>query len=136
MTVLPSGLPANVEDNESVARFLTQSNYFNSLMVKPAAFLPYPRDRETSVSRHNLDLEQLWESGRIAAGARKLYGAAILKVGDIRKIQLDVTEEEPPDRHAVIVNWPWIESDPELQKAEQKKLALVLASAAGKPVLL
>ena len=143
--MLPSGLPEDVSDEEKLARFLTQSNQFNTVMAKPAAFLPNPTDRETSVSRYDGDSKRLWEMGQFAAGARNLYGAAILKARDVRlahlkardvsSAQLAVVSDEPPPYHAVIQGWPWNESDPELQKARQKELAALLASAAGKPTL-
>lgn len=134
--MLPSGLSDHVDDNESLARFLLQSNQFNAVMVKPAAFLPNPKDRETSVSRHGREpLARLWEIGLAVAGSRKLYGAAIFTAHIVRRAQLDVVADEPPPRHAVIQGWPWIESDPELQKARQKELAALVASAAGPPLL-
>ncbi|MGH8551207.1 MAG: hypothetical protein ACRERU_21890 [Methylococcales bacterium] len=136
MTILTSGLPEHVADQEDLARFLTQRNYFNSTMVKPAAFLPNPKDRETSVSRHGKNpVERLWEIGLIAAGSRSLYGAAIFKARAVRGTQLDVFVNEPPIFHAAIRGWPWVESDPELQKAKQKELAVRIAVVAGPPFL-
>jgi len=134
--MLPSGLPEHIDDEEDLARFLTQSNQFNSIMVKPSAFLPDHKARETSISRHgHTPLERLWEIGLVAAGNRKLYGAALFKARDVRTVQLEVIADEPPPRHAVIKNWPWPEIDPELQKAKQKELAASIASAAGPPLL-
>lgn len=134
--MLPSGLPESVADEEDLVRFLTQSNQFNSIMAKPAAFLPNPRDRETSVSRHGRQPEQsLWQIGQEAAGSRNLYGAVFCSARDVRAAQLEVFADEPPMRHAVISNWPWMDNDPELQKARQKELAVLLASAAGVPLL-
>ncbi|HEV7402615.1 MAG TPA: hypothetical protein VGO11_06815, partial [Chthoniobacteraceae bacterium] len=133
---LPSGLPEHVDDTEDLARFLTQSNQFNSTMAKPAAFLPNPKDRETSVSRHGrVPLETLWALGLAAAGSRTLYGAVFIKAGSVRRARLQVVSSEPPDRHAVIIGWPWQDDDPELRKAAQKELAILLASAAGEPLL-
>jgi hypothetical protein len=137
MKVLPSGLPSKVDDREELARFLTQSGHFNSLVVRPAAFLPNPRDRETSVSRHGQEpADSLWALGRLAAEGRKLYGAGIFTAQAVRAVQLCVAADEPPPRHAVICNWPWVDDDPELQKAKQKELALSLSRAAGRPLLL
>jgi hypothetical protein len=134
--MLPSGLPDLVGDEEDVARFLTQSNQFNATMAKPAAFLPSPNSQETSVSRHGRKpLKRLWAIGLTAAGTRKLYGAAIFKAQAVRAAQLDVLADEPPPRHAAIRGWPRIDTDPELQKAKQKELAAVIASAAGEPLL-
>jgi hypothetical protein len=135
--MLPSGLPELVADEENLARFLTQSSQFNSTMVKPAAFLPNPKDWETSVSRHGPEpREGLWELGAeaVAAGGRSLHGAALLKARAVRDAPLEVAADEPPPRHAVICNWP-IETDPDLRKAKHKELAIRLASAAGKPLL-
>lgn len=136
MSGLASGLPEIVGDDEDIARFLTQSSHFSTTTTKPNAFLPSPRDRETSVSRHGRNpAAELWALGEAAAGQRKLYGAAILKARDIRSAHLEVTANEPPLRHAVIGGWPWIDGDPELQKAQQKELAILLAGAAGPPFL-
>lgn len=133
--MLSSGLPEIVGDDEDLARFLTQSGHFRKHLVRPSAFLPRANDKETSVSRHgNEPRERLWELGLTAAGSRPLYGAALIKAADVRAVQLDVVEREPPPRHAGIVGWPW-ENDPELQKARQKELATVIASAAGPPLL-
>jgi hypothetical protein len=136
MTLLSSGLREEIDSDEDLASFLTQSNQFNTKMAKPAAFLPNPKDRETSVSRHGgKPLDSLWQIGLGAAGARELYGAAIFKAQAVRSAQLEVVADEPPPRHAAIRGWPWIESDPELQKAKQKELAALIASAAGPPLL-
>jgi len=131
MATLSSGLPDLVADEEDLARFLTQSNQFNASMAKPAAFLPSPKDRETSVARHGTEpLERLWAIGVNAAGDRTLYGAAIFKARTVRIAQLEVTADEPPPRHAVIRGWPSVETDPELQKAKQKEMAAIIASEA------
>jgi hypothetical protein len=136
MGQLPSGLPDQVADDEDLARFLTQSSQYNKTIVKPAVFLPSVKDRETSVCRHGPEpAQQLWEHGRIATGTRKLHGAAIFKAKAVKDTNLEVTPSEPPARHAVIEGWPWIDDNPDLQKAKQKELAILLAHAAGKPVL-
>lgn len=129
--MLPSGLSDSVSDEEDLARFLTQSSHFTATLAKPAAFLPSPKDRETSISRHGPEpREELWSIGLSAAGARTLYAAAIFKAHVVRAAQLEVVADEPPARHAVIRGWPWDEADPELQRAKQKELALVIASKA------
>jgi len=129
--MLPSGLAELVADDEDVARFLTQSSHYNALMAKPAAFLPSTTARETSVSRHGSNqLDQLWALGRLAAGGRNLHGAAIFKARIVRDAQLQIVADEPPPRHAAIRGWPWLDNDPELQKARQKELASQIASHA------
>ena len=135
--MLPSGLPENIEDGEDLARFLVQRSQFTQTMVKPAAFLPNPKDKETSVARHGSEpADVLWQLGRIAAGTRTLYGAAIFKARIVRQAGLEVAPAEPPPRHAVIRGWPW-EADDEIdRKAERKLLAIEIASAAGPPIFI
>lgn len=124
-----------IADDEDLARFLTQSNHFKQGQVLPTAFLPSRRDHTTSVCRHGaVPLDSLRQLGLNAAGNRKLYGAAILKAGDVRRAQLEVRADEPPERHAIICKWPQHE-DPDLERAQRKERALQLASAAGAPVL-
>ena len=132
MATLPSGLPEHVADEEDLARFLTQSNQFNASMAKPAAFLPGPKDRETSVFRHGREpSDSLWTIDLGAAGGRNLYGAAIFKARVLSTAQLEVIADEPPARHAAIRGWPWIEDDLELQKAQQMERAVLIASQAA-----
>ena len=124
MAALPSGLPNLVADEEDLTRFLTQSNQFNALMAKPAAFLPNPKYRNTSVFRCGADLERLrgiWQ--KTTNGQRPLKAAAIGKAKGIRAAGLDVIAAEPPDAHANIEGWPWLENDPEIQKAKQLAMA-------------
>ena len=136
MATLHSGLPDLVGDGEDLARFLTHNSQFKESIAKPSVFLPDPKYRETSVSRHGREpLERLWEIGLEATKGRKLYGAAIFQARAVRAVQLEVFQDEPPDRHAAIRRWPWIASDPELQKAQQKELAVLIASAAGTPLM-
>lgn len=132
MGVLPSGLAEVIVDDEDLARFLTSSSQFNAHMAKPAAFLPNPQDRETSIFRHgNKPLNMLRAIGvEHVAGQRNLHGAAIFQAHHVRAAQLDVVAVEPPPRHAAIRNWPWLEGDPELQKAKQKEMAAVISSKA------
>jgi len=128
--MLPSGLHEHIIDEEDLARFLTQSSQYNTTMVKPSAFLPTPNDQETSISRHGRDPgDTLWTIGRVAAGPRRLHGAAIFKAHAVRRAALDVLSAEPPDRHGVIRGWP-CDPDPEFQKAQHKERAIMIASAA------
>jgi hypothetical protein len=124
MHPLPSGLPEQVGNAEDISRFLPQSNLFNTFGAKPAAFLPNPKYRNTSVFRLGNDpdrLRQTWtendKSGRL------VKGAAICKVNEVRAVGLDVIAEEPPPAHANIEGWPWMANDPEVQKAQQLELA-------------
>ncbi len=130
--VLSSGLAEIVDDEESLARFLTSTSQFNAVGVKPSAFLPNPKNGETSVFRHGSQPEEsLWQIGEEhLAGVRTLHGAAIVKTMHVRSTGLNVIAEEPPPRHANIIDWPWSQSDPEMGKAEQKERAIVIAQHA------
>ena len=127
--MLPSGLPEHIADEEPLARFLTSSSQFNTVMVKPSAFLPGPTDHKTSVFRHgNEPRDVLWQIAAVAIGAqRTVHGAALLAATVVRSIGLDVEAEEPPDRHANIARWPEHANDPELTRAWRKEHAAVLA---------
>jgi hypothetical protein len=127
---LSSGLPEAISNDEDIARFLTQSGHYNTKGVKHQAFLPEREARETSVSRHGREpSERLWKIGVQAANGRTLHGAAILKASAVRNSGVDVFSDEPPDFHAAIRGWPWVD-DPDLQRARQKEIAIVIASKA------
>ncbi len=132
MASLASGLADVVGDEEDLARFLTSSSQYKTDIAKPAAFLPNPLDRETSVFRHGAQpVAALWQLGREhALGERTLHGAAIVEARRVREVELDVLASEPPPRHAAIVRWPWLADDPELQRAQQKELAARLCQHA------
>lgn len=133
MAILASGLADVVGDAEDLARFLTSSSQHKADVAKPAAFLPNPHDRETSVFRQGAQpLDALWQLGREhAVGGRTLHGAAIVKARRVREVELDVVASEPPPRHAAIVSWPWLADDPDLQRAQQKELAARLCQHAA-----
>ena len=135
---LPSGLPEIVADEEDLARFLTSSSHYNTTAVKPSAFMPNPKNGETSVYRHGADpLEGLVMIAREEIGAeRKVHGAAIVKAAAVRTAQLEVRAGEPPPRHADIIGWPWSADDPDMGKAAQKELAAAIAQKTGPPVRL
>lgn len=134
---LPSGLPERVADGEDLARFLTSSGHYNATAARPAAFLPNPKNGETSIFRHGAEpLEELKAIAQAEVGAeRRIHGAAIVKASAIREAKLEVRAKEPPPRHADIVGWPWSKDDPDFGKAEQKELAALIAQKASKPPL-
>jgi len=128
MATLPSGLPDIVGDAEEITRFLTQSSHYNSLMPKPAAFMPDPKCRNKSVFRCGANPERIREIwGRTTNFQQTLKAAAVCKTAEVRNAGLDVIASEPPDAHANIEGWPWLDNDPELQKARQKELAAMVA---------
>jgi len=127
--MLASGLPEIVADDEDLARFLSSSGHFGSQMVKPAAFLPSNRSRETSVFRHGSEpREALWAIGD--EHLPRFHGAAVVRAKAVRAALLDVTADEPPQRHAAIRGWPWPSDDPAMRKAQQKEMAIQIASKA------
>jgi|SRR3974390_508269 hypothetical protein len=128
MATLPSGLPEIVADEEELVRFLTQSNRFNSIMAKPAAFLPNPKFRNTSVFRIIPDPELIrlaWQQNKVGEGSLK--AAAACTAIEVRKTGLDVLPEEPPSRHANLEGWPWLDGDADLQRAKQLEIAQGIA---------
>lgn len=129
---LPSGLPTVVLDQEKLTRFLTSSSHYNARMAKPAAYLPNPKNGETSVFRTDGgSLAELWLiADTYIPQARSVHGAAVFSARAVREALLNVIAQEPPPRHANIVGWPSSDSDPELAKAERLKCAQLLAARA------
>ena len=130
MAVLRSGLPDVVDDKEDLARFLPSRSLFNSLMAKPAAFMPYKG--ETSVFRHGAEPRaELWQIAKDhALGDRTLHGAAIVRAQHVRGAGLDVVASEPPPRHASIIGWVSRPSNPDMEKADRLKQATLIAQQA------
>lgn len=130
---LPSGLPKNVSKNEPLARFLTSSGHFNATYPKPAAFLPNPKNGETSVFRQpsNPISDLVAIATQHLGTERSCHGVAMLSARDVRDVGLDVVANEPPPRHADIVGWLRTKLDPALVKAQQKKIAIRLAQKAN-----
>jgi hypothetical protein len=111
--------------DEPITRFLTsRKNHFSSKnnVVKPGAFLPYPRT-ETSVFR-TIDLpeERIWNLWKnyVDRGQKPLCGRADLQTRTVIDVKLRLVPDDVPPRHANIVGWP-----PE--KDEQKAFAIALA---------
>lgn len=128
MTTLPSGLPEHVEDSERLTRFLASRSHFNSEMAKPAAFLPNPKHRNSSVFRmagDETEVKAVWDA--TTDGERTLKGVAVVLAKEVRLQSLDVIAEEPPDAHANLEGWPWSGEDPDLAKAKQKEIASEIA---------
>lgn len=123
-------MPEHVADDEYLIRFLTDSNRFNTFGVRPQAFLPNPKHRNTSVFRGANDKESgevLWNTNPIAG--KGLKALAIVTAAQVRSSGLDVNAEEPPHCHANIEKWCWDE-DEEMTRAKNKELAMLLAKDA------
>lgn len=130
--MLSSGLHEVVADGEPLARFLTSSSLFNAAVVKPAAYMPGPKDGKTSVFRHGVEPRDalLQIAKDVVPGDRSLHGVAVCTARHVREAELDVVAHEPPPRHANITGWPVVASDPDQTKARQKELALLIAQHA------
>lgn len=118
-----------VSPSESVARFITQKNYYrpSDRTVKHNAFMPN-RDGETSVYRIiGLDDVEIFAIGRqfVASVINKpLKGRADIGVSKILKRDLRVEPNpDPHPRHANIVDWPE-------DKLKHRYIALELAAEA------
>lgn len=125
--LMASGMPAEVADDECLTRFLVSSGQFNTTQVKPAAFIPNPKNGETSVFRHDGEPKaELWSLAKDAAIDRTVHGVAVVKTYVVRDAGLAVTACEPPPRHANIHQWP-TDPDPVMAKAKQKDIAISIA---------
>lgn len=136
--MLPSGLPERVDDDEAILRFVFQSNLLSKGQVKHQAFLPAPLSDKiprlgTPVFRHPEEpKEAVRELGLVVLGNRpnKLHGAAVVSAKSVRQASLEIEGDEPPVRHALILGWAMVDTDPETQKARNMDLAIALAAAA------
>ncbi|MFI4914994.1 MAG: hypothetical protein ACIAS6_00630 [Phycisphaerales bacterium JB060] len=129
---LPSGLPGVVGDDEDLARFLYASKLVRADGgVRPAAFMPNPKNGETSVMRHGpTPREALWALAP-SRDTQTLHGAAMVRARVVRENDLRLDANDDPPRHANIVGWPMDGTDPQADKAECKRRALGLASASA-----
>lgn len=130
---LGSGLPKTVGNDETLARFVFSSSHYNTLGVKPAAFLPNPKNGEASVFRHTEKWQDaLLESGNKIARDRgkRLHGTAYVESQVVFDAQLRLEAVEPPPCHANIIGWPVVENDSRSQKAKRKECAILIARAA------
>lgn len=128
----PSGLRVDVHPTETLARFVTQSDWVtrSTGRIKSSAFMPDKTSAETSVTRcHAISDERLWESGQVAAGTRTLHGAAIITAQTVSEASVEVEADEPPHFHAVIKKWP-SDPDADAQKAARISVAQLLAADA------
>lgn len=128
---LPSGLPGIVRDEKPISRFLTSKGHCNTLVIKPAAYLPNRNNGRLSVARHSA--EPVSDSEIIAKkdfGLKKAFGVALLDAKTFRDEGLDFEADDTPLRHADVVSWPWLQDDPEFGKSQQKLKAAALAQKA------
>ena len=119
-----------IEPSEKLSCFILQSNWIRASdnTAKPAAFLPNPQNRETSVFRTSGISEQdTWETGDREVADRRgkpILGRADILVRDILSKHLQINPSEPPPRHANITGWPD-------EKSKQLQIAVELAADAS-----
>src|SRR5688572_15067264 len=128
----PNHVPP-VDDDESLARFILNSNEFRSDdSVKPALFMPY-KQVTLSVNRHReATAEETWRIGRDVAVQRQktLYGrsdinAIACKVDSLSVIAKPLLPENP--NRAEVVGYP-------PSKEDQKSLAQMLVAEASRRI--
>ena len=118
-----------VDLSEILARFILQRNWYrpSDNTVKYAAFIPNPKNMETSVFRiTGISDEQVWLIGEREVATKRgkpVLGRADIKVYDVVSQDLKVYSAEPPERHANITGWP-------KEKSAQKLIAIKLAEKA------
>jgi hypothetical protein len=129
---LPSGLSELVDDEEPLARYLTSKSSYNTKGIKSGAFNPSPIDGKTSVFRHGDEpLSSLKSIGSKNIPVNKIHGVAIINAKTVRETILEIEASEPPELHANITKWP-LSDDPDLQKAERLKIAIILSQKSKK----
>ena len=115
--------------SEVLSRFIMQMNWFrpSDNRVRYAAFMPNPKNGETSVFRiSGISDREVWEIGDREVGLRRdkpILGRADIGASFVITKGLNVVPNEPPIRHANIIGWPE-------QKSEQRLVAIELAAEA------
>ena len=118
-----------ITQSEVLSRFIMQANWYrlSDNRVRYAAFMPNPKNGETSVYRiSGISDREVWEIGDREVGLKRdkpILGRADIGASFIIMKGLNVVPSEPPVRHANIVGWPE-------EKSEQRLVALELAAEA------
>lgn len=118
-----------VDPSETLSRFILQKDWYrpSDNSVKHAAFMPNPKNGETSVFRiSGISHKEVWDIGdREVAKIRNkpILGRADIGASNVMAKDLKVLPIEPPIRHANITGWPE-------EKSKQILIALELAAEA------
>lgn len=105
----PTSLPPVVAADEPISRFLLHSRgYFSAenRRVKRRAFMPDPKDKETSCYRtQGMSAYQIWEHCRKYVMER-FHGRAEIVAAEITNVgPLQLRPDNDPPRHVSITNW-------------------------------
>jgi hypothetical protein len=116
-----------VADKEDVVNFVLESNKFKGDDIDHRAFLPGP-DGERSVFRvDELTNGDIATIGIVEVGTprgKPILGWARISAKKVREAKpLQIEGDEPPERHAIIFNWPEASA-----KEQRRALAMILAS--------
>ncbi len=111
---------------ETLSRFVVSNRWIRAdNTVRHTAFLPNPKNGETSVFRiSGITDNEIWAIGerKVALIQNKpILGRADIETSIVISKNLKVIPSESPERHANITGWPE-------EKSEQKQIALELAT--------
>ena len=118
-----------ITPSEVLSRFIMQTDWYrlSDNCVRYAAFIPNPKNGETSVYRiSGISDREVWEIGDREVGLKRdkpILGRADIGAFFVITKGLNVVPSEPPIRHANIIGWPE-------QKSEQRLVAIELAAEA------
>ncbi len=116
-----------VDSSEILARFIFSIRMYRAdNSIRHTAFMPNPKNNETSVFRiSDISDDEIWEIGDSVGVIREkpILGRADITAAVVMSKDLKIIPEEPPERHANIIGW-----SNDLSK--QKMIALELASEA------
>ena len=115
-----------IDISEILSRFILKKNYIRANnTVRPAVFMPNPKNGETSVFRtSDTTNHEIWAIGEreiIPIQKKPILGRADIGTSIVVSKNLKVIPSEPPERHADIIGWPD-------EKSKQKLIALELAA--------
>lgn len=133
-TCIVSANPEEADPAGALTRFIASSGQVSAPHAKPKAFEPkFDQERqrsETSVFRtDSLAAHAVWDIVACefdATRANLTRWRAVVQAESVTALQLLVTDDVPPDRHAVIVGWP---EGPD-RKQERISLQQLLAAEA------
>lgn len=125
-----TGAANPISPDELLSRYLFNNREFDPATgtVKYPAFLPSPKNGETSVFRTSgLAETKIWQIGSNIGKNRKtpvsVLVRADLEAGHVYTSGLKINPDKKPSLHANIIGWP-------SEKSAQKLLAMMLADKA------
>ena len=126
----------NIGDDEELSRFAVEKNHFRAdRSVRQKAFEPQTRQEngnrivETSTFRtSDLSDSEKWLIGDREVAEKRgkpILARSYIAVLSVKLVGLEVKPIEPPDRHAVIVNWPTDDAEIETKMKELAAAAML-----------